>query len=214
MRKALGAALVAAALLLVSACSGSSSGGGSSKDATSTTGERSSAGSTKTTGADKATTTVVTDTKTVPDWSAAFCGNFKAWRDALANANSRAAADVIPGDNKSAKDAIVALFGDAATETDDLIATLQSGGAPDIDDGDRLVDDLVAKFQGFSDAASSAQADAKLLDANAATFEQDASVLTTRFQDEVTKVGDSFAEIDRAYPSAELSTALTAECGG
>lgn len=216
MRKPLGLALVAAALLLTSACSSSSDNAGRTTATTATSSSKGSGDTTKTSegGTDGSATTVVDDLKTPADWAASFCRNFSDWRDALVEGNTTASGIMAPGDNAAAKGALVTLFGDAATQTEDLIATLQSGGSPDIEQGDALVGDLVDRFQGFSDAATVAQDDAKALDATSATFEQDASALSTRYQEEVTKVGQSFAEIDTKYPSKDLSAALTKECGG
>ena len=63
-----------------------------------------------------------------------------------------------PGDIESAKTALAEPLRHAPrTTTQTLITSLDEGGAPDIDDGDELVDDLVTKFQGFDDAAHDGQ---------------------------------------------------------
>lgn len=149
----------------------------------------------------------------VEAWADSFCGSFGTWLDAIEAASSGVADEVVPGDIASAKTAISNLFGTASTATEGLIAELEDGGAPDIDDGDQLVDDLIAKFDAFNEAAQAAQADTEALaNEDIASFQGAADELTTRFQDEVNTVADSFGEIDTDYPSPELNAALTASC--
>jgi hypothetical protein len=198
MRKSFLVPLAVASLVLVSAC------GASGGDSDSTTTEEA-----------KATTTTEAEAETVAvdEWAAGFCSDFGTWLEDIQTASGAVGDKVTPGDVESAKTALAELFGSASTTTQTLIASLEEGGAPDIEDGDELVDDLVTKFQGFDDAAMSAQADAEALEvSDAAAFQQDADELTTTFQDEVNTVADSFAEIDTKYPSDELNAALSESC--
>ena len=205
MRKSLTAIVAVAALGFISACGASGGTDSTAKD---------DKAATTTTAAAKTTTTAAADDAVaVTDWADDFCGNFSAWLDEIKSASSGVTDSITPGDMESAKTAIAGLFESASTATQDLISQLQDGGAPDIEDGDQLVEDLITKFQAFDDAAQTAKADTEALATDdATTFQSDADELTTRFQDEVNTVADSFGEIDTKYPSSELQDALSSSC--
>jgi hypothetical protein len=196
MRKSLAVLAAAGMLTILSGCGTS----GGEDDASDTT--------------DPAeTTTTEAEGVEVEAWADSFCGSFSTWLDEIQAASSGVADEVVPGDIGSAKTAISNLFGTASAATEGLIEDLEGAGAPAIDDGDQLVDDLVTKFEAFNDAALAAQADTEALASeDVASFQGAADELTTRFQDEVNTVADSFAEIDADYPSPELNAALSASC--
>jgi len=205
MRKNLAAFAAVCSLALVSAC-GASGGSDNADDKSSDTTEATTAKTTETTEAEA-------EALAVDEWAADFCGNFSDWLDAIQAASSDVGNQVTPGDIESGKTALVNLFGTASEETQTLITSLEDGGAPDIDDGQGLVDELVSRFEDFDQAAQDAQATAQdLTTDDVATFQADAEELTKTFQDEVTTVGDSFAEIDTMYPDQELQSALTESC--
>lgn len=203
MRRTLLALAAASALALVSACGAS---GGDDAAATTTS---SDAAATTTS---EATTTTEASAKGVDQWATGFCDSFGSWLDGIKQASNDVGSKVTPGDPASAQTAIVDLFDTASSETEDLISAIKDGGAPDIEDGQGLVDLLVEKFQGFDDAAQAAKADAENLDPSSTTLQSDVEGLTSTFQDEVNKVGDSFSEIDAKYPSSELQDALSTHC--
>jgi polyhydroxyalkanoate synthesis regulator phasin len=203
MRKTLSILVAVAALTFLGAC-GASGGSDDAKKADSTT-----------TAAPKDTTTTTEATKTVEvaAWADSFCGSFGTWLDEIKTASSGVSDSVTPGDIPSAKTAIAGLFGTASTATQTLIDELEAAGAPDIDDGDQLVDDLIEKFQAFDTAAQKAKADTEALATDdITTFQSSADDLTTTFQDEVDKVAESFSEIDTKYPSQELSDEINSAC--
>ncbi len=211
MRKSLSIVMAVAALAFLGACGAS---GGSSDGEKSDTTTTAAAEETTTTEAEETTTTEPEgDVVTVDDWAETFCGSFGTWLDDIQTASSGVGDKVTPGDVGSAQTAIADLFGDASGATQTLISDLEAGGAPDIEDGDQLVDDLIEKFQAFDDAAQSAKSDIEDLDtSDVATFQDEADKLTTQFQDEVQTVADSFSEIDAKYPSTELNDALNSSC--
>ena len=204
MRKSLLAVLAIASLAFVSACG--ASGGSDSSDTT-------SAEAPTTTEAPEQTTTTEAAGVAVEDWADSFCGSFSTWLTAITAASDSAGDGVTPGDIQSAKDALATLFGSASTATQTLISDVEAAGAPDIEDGDQLVDDLITKFQAFDDAAQAAAADVEALGTDdLATFQAEADKLSTTFQDEVNTVADSFSEIDAKYPDSDLNAALTKSC--
>ena len=205
MRKFLTALVAIAAFALISGC-GASGGSDSSANTAAPT----------TTAAAKPTTstTEARSAVAVAAWADDFCGNFTTWLDEIKAASADIKDQVTPGDIGSAQQALVTLFGNASAATQKLINSLDQGGSPDVDKGDQLVADLVSKFEAFDKAALTAQSDAKALTStDVTTFQSDADELTSRFQAEVTKVGDSFGEIDTKYPSSELNAALNSSCG-
>ncbi|MCU1369170.1 MAG: hypothetical protein JWO77_364 [Ilumatobacteraceae bacterium] len=207
MRKTLSIVAVAAAITLLGACGASGGSDASDTKATTTVAEKEAA-TTTTTEAEPAG-----DTVEVAEWADSFCGTFSTWLSEIEDASNRVGTDITPGDVEGAKTAIADLFGTASTATQTLIGDLESAGAPDIEDGDQLVADLVEKFEAFDAAAQDAKADSEALSTDDATaFQADAEELTTRFQDEVNTVADSFGEIDTKYPSQELNDELTSAC--
>ena len=210
MRKSLSIVMAVAALAFLGACGASGgSSDGEKAETTTTVAEK----ETTTTAEETTTTEADTDTVEVEEWADSFCGSFGTWLDDIKTASSGVGDQVTPGDIESAKTAIAGLFGDASQATQNLISELESAGAPDIEDGDQLVDDLIEKFEAFDEAAQSAQTDiAELETTDITTFQDEADKLTTQFQDEVQTVADSFGEIDAKYPSTELNDALNSSC--
>jgi hypothetical protein len=189
MRKTLSILVVAAAVTVLGACGTSS-------------------------GSDEATTTT-TEVKVVPvaTWADTFCGSFSTWLADIEKASNTVGDDVDQGDVDAAKTAIADLFGTASTATQTLISDMKADGAPDITDGDQLVADLIEKFEAFDAAANDAKTEAgSLPDGDVDEFKAAATELTDQFQDEISTVADSFTEIDKNYPSAELSKELTSAC--
>jgi len=205
MRKTLSIVAAVAALSFLGACGAS----GGSDDA--------KADDPTTTAAPKEETTTTTEAESdavdVAEWADSFCGSFSTWLDEIQTASGGVEENVTPGDIDSAKTAIADLFGSASEATQTLISDLEDAGDPDIEDGGQLVDDLIEKFEAFDAAAQDAQSDTEALATDdIATFQSDADELTTRFQDEVNTVADSFSEIDTKYPSEELNTELNSAC--
>jgi hypothetical protein len=210
MRKTISIVAAVAALTFLGACG--TSGGDDSSDDTTTTAAASE--ETTTTEAEETTTTEAdSDTVEVSEWAASFCGSFDTWLGEIEDASSSVGDNITPGDVEGAKDAIAGLFGTASDATQTLIAEMEAAGAPDIEDGDQLVEDLIEKFNAFDEAALDAKADSEALSTDDLTaFQADAEALTTRFQDEVNTVADSFSEIDADYPSQELNEELNSAC--
>ena len=200
MRKFLTVLVTFGAIALLGACGASGgSSDGASDDSTTTEAP--------------AKTTTTKPAVTVDAWAASFCGSFGTWLDEIKAASSEVGGQVTPGDLESAQTAIADLFGTASGATQTLIDDIEGAGDPDIEDGDQLVDDLITKFEAFDSAAQDAKADTEALATeDFDTFQAEADELTTRFQDEVDKVADSFGEIDTKYPSEELSDALVSSC--
>lgn len=219
MRKSFGVLLTIAALFFVASCG--ASGGEDSSDTTVASDD------TPTTEAEETTTTEDEETTTteqessgggdvdVEEWAEGFCGNFEGWLADIQDASGSVADGITPGDVEGAKAAIVGLFDDASATTDTLITSIEEGGAPDIDDGESLVEDLVGKFEDFNAAIGAAKSDAEALPtADPAAFQSGVNTVVETFQTEVTEVGDSFAELDTQYPSPELNAALSSSCSG
>lgn len=216
MRKTLAALLALLTLTFFGACSSS---GGNDDDASGSTTTEQEGGDETTTTEDEETTTTEDDggeggTVDVDEWAGEFCGNFDTWMTAVQDAGTNVADSM--GDStdlESAKTAVVGLFETISSETETLIGAIEDGGAPDIEDGEALVDDLVGKFTEFNDSIESAQAEAEGLDtADPAAFATDVQSVVSTFQTEVTEVGNSFSELDSKYPSEELNDALTSSC--
>ncbi|MCB1038372.1 MAG: hypothetical protein R2701_06245 [Acidimicrobiales bacterium] len=197
MRTSLATLLVATTLALAGC-------GGSDGAATTTTGPTTSTST---------PTSTTTEAVGIEAWATRFCAAFGDWGTALSAATKEAEAGLSATDVAASKEAVAALFSAASDATEELIAALRDIGAPDIDgDGDTLVEDLAAKFQGFVDAADAASDDVAALDPSSSTFKADANALIRRFQEQVAEVGDSFAEIDRTHSSPGLDEAISSAC--
>lgn len=216
MRKTLGTIAVVLSLTLISACGASGGEDDASDDPTTTVAqsETTEAG-TDTTEAEETTTTEEEssgDGVAVDEWAEGFCGNFSTWIDDIQSASDDVATGLTPGDVEGGKAAIVDLFETASVTTEDLIGTLEEGGTPDIEDGEGLVEDLTGKFVDFNDAIETAKGEAENLPTDPTAFSTEVSSLVSTFQDEVTEVSGSFAELDSKYPSTELQAALSESC--
>jgi hypothetical protein len=205
IRTRLAVLVVAVPLVLASACT--TSGGASD-------GSKATTSSSEVTETTEATTTTEPDTDmvAVEVWAEDFCTSFSGWLDGIKVASDEVGDGVTPGDIESGKTAIAGLFETASLETQSLISDLKGAGYPDVEDGEMLSEDLIAKFEAFDEAARAAQAEAEALDvSDSAEFTSSAEELTDRFAD-VSVVADSFAQIDVDYPSRELTLAINASC--
>lgn len=202
MRKNVLALVAIFSLVFVTACGASG-------------GESSSEGESDTTEAADTTETTEPEAEAVPvdEWAEGFCGDFSAWSTTIEGVGEDIAADITPGDLEGARTAIEGLFGDVAAETDSLIESLETGGAPDIEDGDQFVADLSEKFQGFVDATNASKAAAAEIPVDDPTaFQTEFTQLFEDFQSNINDVGDSFGELDAKYSDPDLQEALTNSC--
>ncbi len=171
--------------------------------------------STTTTTEDQAATTTTEATTTddvvaADEWAEAFCADFGRWTDEL---QVIAAATAEPAATSAeARDDLAALFGKAAVFTTALADATEDGPAPDVDDGAEVQAALVDRFRVFAATAATTQAAVEALDPDSPTLAADADRLAADFRNQVAGVGDSFAEIDAQYGSAELGAALIDAC--
>lgn len=149
----------------------------------------------------------------VEAWADNFCGDFQAWLDGVKAASEGLSGSIAPGDIEGAKAAIVDLFDDVAGQTETLITEIEDGGAPDIDDGEQFLADLLTKFEEFHTAITDAGAEAEAVDtADPAAFQATITELVSTFQAETETVGNSFSELDARYPDQDLNAAVTSSC--
>ena len=219
MRKPFLAIVAVTALLFVNGC-GQSGDSDAADDPTTTAAASDDTSDDKgdDKGDDKATTTTGSDEPSgdlvsVDKWATEFCGNFEGWLDAVKAAGESVGAGLTPGDIEGAKTAIVGLFDNVASETNDLIGAIEQGGAPDIDNGEDFLDELLAKFEAFHSAIASASSDAKAVStSDPAEFEAKITELVSTFQTETEAVGNSFAELDALYPDEDFQDAMSDAC--
>ncbi len=209
-------ALLAAMALLVGACGASGDGGAA--DQTTSTSEPSSTTVDGSTDADADDTTTTTedvggDLVGVDDWAEGFCGSFESWLEGITASGEGLQDSIAPGDLDGAKVAIVGLFGDVADQTRELIDEIEVIGAPDIDDGEEFLADLLGRFEAFHAAIEAALSDAEAVSTtDPASFQATITELLATFQTETEAVGNSFAELDAQYGNAELDAAVTSAC--
>lgn len=201
MRKSLTIVVLAASLALLGAC-GSSGGSdeGSAEESTTTT--------------EKATTTTTEAAASdVETWAAAFCGSIDTWLTTIQTSTEAVGQDVQDGDGAGLQAAVAEVYGTMSTATQTLIASIDAEGPPDIDDGDKLQEELLDKFQAVDDAAvaTKAQIEGAATD-DIATLQSQIDELGVAFQTEVEKATTALADLGDTYPSPELDAAVNASC--
>lgn len=220
MRRSLSALLAVLALVFVSAC-GASGGDDDAADETTTTEASGDATTTSEPDEDDDTTTTTEDDDEQPSgdlveveaWADDFCGSFETWLDEVQAASGSVTDSITPGDMEGAKAAIINLFGTVATHTETLIGDIESGGAPDIDDGDDFLDDLIVKFEDFHAAIETARAEAETVStSDPVAFQNEFTELLATFQTETETVGNSFSELDAKYSDRDLNAAVESSC--
>ncbi len=218
MRKLL-LALLAVLALFAGACSSSGDDDAGSTTTTASAPDEAEGDETTTTGAEEGDGDQGGDEEPASDlveveaWADNFCGDFQAWLDGVKAASEGLSGSIAPGDIEGAKAAIVGLFDDVAGQTDTLITEIEDGGAPDIDDGEEFLADLVTKFEEFHAAITEAGAEAEAVDtADPAAFQATITELVSTFQAETETVGNSFSELDARYPDQDLNAAVTSSC--
>lgn len=221
MRRSLSAFLAVLALVFVSAC-GASGGDDDAAEETTTTEASGDATTTSESGEDEEETTTTSedddeqpsgDLVEVDAWADDFCGNFETWLDEVQAASENVTDSVTPGDMVGAKAAIIDLFGTVSTHTETLIGEIESGGAPDIDDGEDFLADLVVKFEDFHAAIETARAEAETVSTtDPVAFQNEFTELLATFQTETETVGNSFSELDAKYSDRDLNAAVESSC--
>lgn len=216
MRKSL-LALLAVLALFAGACG--ASGDDDAADETTSTSASSATTETEPDDTEPEETTTTTEDEPSGDlveveaWAAEFCGNFEAWLNGITASGESVGDAITPGDLEGAKTAIVGLFDDVSGQTETLIGQLEAGGAPDIDDGEAFLDDLLGKFEDFHAAIETAKSEAEgVSTADPAAFQATITELVSTFQTETQTVGDSFSELDAEYGDLELDAAVRDAC--
>jgi hypothetical protein len=230
MRKAFALpAAVMVALTLTASCAASGGDDAASDttaapEETTTTVEETTTTETTTTEATttEATTTEATTTEAtttgggdvdVDEWAEGFCGDFEGWLAALETASQDVGSDLGAGDLEGARAAILDLFDTASDETVALRTSIEEGGAPDIDDGEGLQEDLATRIDAFNDSIVGARTQLEGIPTDdPAAFQAGVLDAVTTFEAEATEIGDSFAELDRTYDDPDLLEALDSNC--
>ena len=222
MRKILGALLAVTLLTFVAACG--ASGGDDSASSTTKADQTTTTAASETTADDSSDTTADDssdtteaddggddgDTVSVDAWAEGFCGDFSDWLDTVKDLSSQVGSAT---DLEGAKGEVVALFDGVAEETVELQKSITDGPVPDMDDGEQFLADLAEKFQGFVDETRDAATAAEgLSTSDPNQFQTDVNDLVTKFQSDITEVGNAFGELDSVYDDADLQNALSSNC--
>jgi hypothetical protein len=220
MRKAFALpAAVMVALTLTASCAAS---GGDDAASDTTAAPEETTTTVEETTTTEATTTEATTTEAtttgggdvdVDEWAEGFCGDFEGWLAALETASQDVGSDLGAGGLEGARAAILDLFDTASDETVALRTSIEEGGAPDIDDGEGLQEDLATRIDAFNDSIVGARTQLEGIPTDdPAAFQAGVLDAVTTFEAEATEIGDSFAELDRTYDDPDLLEALDSNC--
>ena len=123
----------------------------------------------------------------------------------------RVLVDAPPGDPANAAEAQQVLAGyldGAATSTQQLADAIENAGTPDIENGDRLAQELRDGFNGIASDIGQAAKDMEGLSPESSDFGQRYAEITATLGKAVTDAGESFGKIESKYdPKGELEKA-------
>lgn len=149
-----------------------------------------------------------------PEYVATLCTEMSDWLADLQALQAQVQSSVEPGASpQEAQEALRTFFDDAIGATDAFIGAIRDVGIPGVDDGERIHNDLLAKFDDVKGALEDARAEVENLPLDdRAAFATEAARLresvTTQFQ----SIGAALATLSQ--PDLDAAAAEEPACSG
>ena len=148
------------------------------------------------------------ETATAEEFVSTLCTSMGDWVTNLQEGQSEVQANVEPGNIQSGIDALTTFFDSAVSATDELIASIEGAGVPDIDGGEEIQQELLTKFGEAKAALESARDQvASLPSDDPQAFADAAQDLGTTIQTQLSSIGDALS----ALSQADLDAAAAAD---
>lgn len=146
-------------------------------------------------------------------WAEGFCTDFSGWVTEVEKLGSDAEAEIEGAENEAeVKELATQMFDDAAVLVSGLIESTSTQPPPAMEDGDGVVDAFVEKFTAFQDLIEGSKAEVEQVDTASDTFVDDVKAVFADFEKQYVAIGQSFGDIDNAYPDPEFQAALSTAC--
>ena len=146
----------------------------------------------------------------VEEWAGSVCGSVNTWLQGI-NAKGTQLGQDVQGvsDLTKGRDLLVQFMQDAVTLTDDMLSGVESAGAPAVENGEQLSEDLLTALQPVKDTFAQALEQAKTLPTDDPTaFSQAATQLGQDITDSQTQFSASFDQLQAKYDDQALNQAF------
>lgn len=162
------------------------------------------------------TTSASPSTVGAQEYVATLCTEMQNWLTKLQEGQTQVQETVQPGaDPADGQAALATFFDGAVTATDELITAIEDAGVPDVEGGETISQDILAKFQDAKAALESARAQVDSLPTNdPQAFADAAQELGTTIQSQLQSIGDALStlsqpELDQAAAQEPACTSLS-----
>ncbi len=150
------------------------------------------------------------------EYVSTLCTEMQNWLTKLQEGQAQVQQTVQPGASPAEGQAALATFFDSAvTATDELITAIESAGVPDVEGGEEISQDIVAKFEDAKAALESARAQVDMLPTDdRQAFARASQELGATVQTQLESIGDALSslsqpELDEAAAQEPACTALS-----
>jgi hypothetical protein len=141
----------------------------------------------------------------VADWVGTVCTSVDTWQKRL----TQEAPDISdPNDLLAAKRAVVVYLGKAIAATQKMVAEIKAAGVPDTDKGEEIASSFTSALGSVEQAFQKARSDTQALPTDdAAALAKGLESVGTDLTTAGTRIGGTFDQIAKKYPSADLGAA-------
>jgi hypothetical protein len=141
-------------------------------------------------------------------WVADLCTAIGGWTDELValgtGIGETLGEDATP---EEGRDALVGLFDDAITATDDMLDAVEEAGAPDVEDGEALAADLLDILTKTKDILEEGrESAADLPTGNPEAFREAATEVGSSVEESFNALGEGFEKLDERYDGINLES--------
>ena len=149
-----------------------------------------------------------------PEYVATLCTEMSDWLADLQALQAQVQADVPPeAEPVEAQDAIRTFFDNAITATDDFLRAIEEVGAPSVDGGETIHNDLLTKFEEVKSALEEARAEVENLPVDdRAAFVEEATRLRESVTTQFESIGAALATLSQ--PDLDAAAANEPACSG
>lgn len=145
-------------------------------------------------------------------WASDICTSVTDWGSKIQEQAGALSTDFQSGSPEEGKEVLTSFIGDAVTETETLLDSVEAAGVPDVDGGEEFAQELNAAFTEARDILVDVQGQIEALPTDPQGFQQAAAEIGPSVQEALGAVGESISEPE----SQELKDAFEQEeaCSG
>jgi hypothetical protein len=147
------------------------------------------------------------------EWVADVCSAVGSWVEGIQEESTALGETAQGAENlEQARDQFVDFFDQVIERTEQMLAQIDGAGAPAVDDGEAIAEDLRSTLEPIQGAFEDARDDAENLPTDdPAAFQEGATQIGETVQQEAQEIGQAFDGLEREYDVPELDEAFEEE---